>query len=150
MDFVKLLRRQFLQLAGAAVAGSALPQLASALDYPTRPVRIIVGFPAGNASDIIVRLMAQSLSERFGQQFVVENRPGAGSTIGTGVVVRAQPDGYTLLMEVMTANAINASLYTHPPNQRQGRLIDGLRVRRSLDVYSPTPWPSRYYGRRQD
>jgi tripartite-type tricarboxylate transporter receptor subunit TctC len=108
---VKLLRRQFLQLAGAAAAGSALPQLASALDYPTRPVRIIVGFPAGNASDIIVRLMAQSLSERFGQQFVVENRPGAGSTIGTGVVVRAQPDGYTLLMEVMTANAINASLY---------------------------------------
>ena len=108
---MKLLRRQFLQLAGAAVAGSALPQLASALDYPTRPVRIIVGFPAGNASDIIVRLMAQSLSERFGQQFVVENRPGAGSTIGTGVVVRAQPDGYTLLMEVMTANAINASLY---------------------------------------
>ena len=108
---MKLLRRQFLQLAGAAAAGSALPQLASALDYPTRPVRIIVGFPAGNASDIIVRLMAQSLSERFGQQFVVENRPGAGSTIGTGVVVRAQPDGYTLLMEVMTANAINASLY---------------------------------------
>ena len=76
-------------------------------------VRIVVGFPAGNASDIIVRLMAQSLSERLGQQFVVENRPGAGSTIGTEVVVRAPPDGYTLLMEVVTVNAINATFYAN-------------------------------------
>jgi tripartite-type tricarboxylate transporter receptor subunit TctC len=108
---MKLLRRQFLQFAGAAAAAPALTQLASAFDYPTRPVHIIVAFPAGNASDIVARLMAQSLSERLGQQFVVENRPGAGSTIGTAVVVRAPPDGYTLLMTVVTANAINAALY---------------------------------------
>lgn len=108
---MKLLRRQFLNLAAGAVALPAISRFAWAQAYPTRPVHMIVGFPAGNASDIIARLIAQSLSERLGQQFVVENRPGAGSTIGTGVVVRAQPDGYTLLMEVMTANAINASLY---------------------------------------
>jgi tripartite-type tricarboxylate transporter receptor subunit TctC len=76
-------------------------------------VRIIVGFPAGNASDIILRLMAQSLSERLGQQFVVENRPGAGGSIGTEVVVKAPPDGYTLLMEVVTVNAINATFYAN-------------------------------------
>jgi tripartite-type tricarboxylate transporter receptor subunit TctC len=72
---------------------------------------MIVSYPAGNASDIFARLVAQSLSERLGQPFIVENRPGAGGTIGTEVVVRAAPDGYTLLMEVMTANAINATLY---------------------------------------
>ena len=108
---MKLLRRQFLNLAAGAVALPAISRFAWTQAYPTRPVHMIVGFPAGNASDIIARLIAQSLSERLGQQFVVENRPGAGSTIGTEVVVRAQPDGYTLLMEVMTANAINASLY---------------------------------------
>src|ERR1700733_4668884 len=110
---MKFLRRQFLHLAAAAAALPAVSQLASAQTYPARPVRIIVGFPAGNASDIIVRLMAQSLSERLGQQFIVENRPGAGSTIGTEVVVKAPPDGYTLLMEVMTVNAINATFYAN-------------------------------------
>jgi tripartite-type tricarboxylate transporter receptor subunit TctC len=110
---MKLPRRQFLQLAGATIAAPALPQYALALDYPTRPVRMIVGFPAGNASDIIARLIAQWLSERLGQQFVVENRPGAGGSIGTEVVVRAAPDGYTLLMEVVTASAINATLYAN-------------------------------------
>ena len=108
---MKFPRRQFLHLAAGAAAFPGLSQLAWAQTYPVRPVRIIVGFPAGNASDIIVRLMAQSLSERLGQQFVVENRPGAGSSIATEVVVKALPDGYTLLMEVVTANAINATFY---------------------------------------
>ena len=84
---------------------------AAALDYPARPVRIVVGFPAGNASDIIARLIAQSLSERLGQQVIVENRPGASGNTGAEVVARAASDGYTLLMEVVTANAINATLY---------------------------------------
>jgi tripartite-type tricarboxylate transporter receptor subunit TctC len=75
-------------------------------------VRIVVGFPAGNASDIIARLVAQSLSQRLGQQFIVENRPGAGGSIGTEVVVRSPPDGYTLLMSVVTSNAINATYYS--------------------------------------
>ena len=107
---MKLLRRQFLQLAGAAAAAPALPQLASALDYPTRPVRWIVGFPPGGGNDIFARLIGQWLSERLGQPFVIENRPGAGSNIATGAVVRAPPDGYTLLL-ANAANAINASLY---------------------------------------
>ena len=75
-------------------------------------MRLIVGFPAGNASDIFARLIAQSLSERLGQQFVVENRPGAGGNVCTEVVVRASPDGYTLLI-VLTSNAINATLYAN-------------------------------------
>jgi len=108
---MNLPRRQFLHLAAGAAALPAASRLAWAQTYPARPVRIIVGFPAGNASDIIVRLMAQSLSERLGKPFVVENRPGAGSSIGTEVVVKAPPDGYTLLMEVVTANAINATFY---------------------------------------
>src|SRR5215469_1497544 len=104
---MKLLRRQFLALAGSA---AALPRVAFALDYPTRPVQMIVGFPAGSAPDIIARLTAQWLSEELGQQCVVENRPGAGSNIATEFVVKAQPDGYTILAEVLT-NVLNASLY---------------------------------------
>jgi tripartite-type tricarboxylate transporter receptor subunit TctC len=107
---MKLLRRQFLQLAGAAAAAPALPQLASALDYPTRPVRWIVGFPPGGGNDIFARLIGQWLSERLGQPFVIENRPGAGTNIATEAVVRATADGYTLLL-VGLPNAINASLY---------------------------------------
>jgi len=108
---VKLPRRKFLYLAAGAAALPALSWHARADTYPSRPVRLIVGFPAGNASDIVTRLMAQSLSERLGQQFIVENRPGASGNIGTEVVVRAPPDGYTLLMTVVTGNAINATLY---------------------------------------
>ena len=104
-------RRRFLHLAaGAAAALPALPRIASALDYPTRPVHLIVGFPAGNASDILARLMGQSVSERLGQQVVIENRPGAGSNVGTEIVVRAPPDGHMLLLVAPTA-AINATLY---------------------------------------
>jgi tripartite-type tricarboxylate transporter receptor subunit TctC len=83
---------------------------ASALDYPTRPVRFVVGYPAGGATDILARLIGQRLSERLGQQFVIENKPGAGNNIGTQTVVDAAPDGYTVLL-VNPANAINASLY---------------------------------------
>jgi tripartite-type tricarboxylate transporter receptor subunit TctC len=103
-------RRQFLHLAAATAALPALSTIARAQAYPTRPVRIIVGFPAGGAGDFHARLMGQWLSERLGQQFVVENRPGAGGNIGTEAVVRAPADGYTLLL-ALTPNAINATLY---------------------------------------
>jgi tripartite-type tricarboxylate transporter receptor subunit TctC len=104
---VGLTRRRVLASAGSAVA---FPHIAFAIDYPTRPVRIIVGFPPGGSADIITRLVAQALSERTGQSFVVDNRPGAGSNIGTEAVARADPDGYTLL-SVSVANAINPTLY---------------------------------------
>jgi tripartite-type tricarboxylate transporter receptor subunit TctC len=107
---MKLPRRAFLQLAGAVTSAPVLPQVASALDYPTRPARIIVGYAAAGPTDISGRLVGQWLSKRLGQQFVVENRPGAGSNIGTELVVRAPPDGYTLLL-AGTTNAINATLY---------------------------------------
>jgi tripartite-type tricarboxylate transporter receptor subunit TctC len=97
-------------MAAGAAALPALPRIACAQTYPARPVHIIVGLAAGSSPDIIARLMAQWLSERFGQQFVVENRTGAGATIATGLVVRAPPDGYTLLL-VAANNAITASLY---------------------------------------
>jgi tripartite-type tricarboxylate transporter receptor subunit TctC len=85
---------------------------ASALDYPTRPVRFVVGYPAGGATDILARIIGQRLSERLGQQFVIENKPGAGNNIGTEAVANAEPDGYTVLL-VNPANFINASLYTN-------------------------------------
>jgi tripartite-type tricarboxylate transporter receptor subunit TctC len=103
-------RRQFLRLAASAAVLSSVSRSASAQSYPSRPARIVVGFAAGGAPDTIGRLMAQWLSERLGQQFVIENRPGAGSNIGTEAVVRAPPDGYTLLM-VAPPNAVNATLY---------------------------------------
>ena len=102
-------RRQFLQLSASAAA-LAVSRFAWAQAYPSRPVRVIVGFTAGSASDIVARLMGQWLSERLGQQFLVENRPGAGGNIGTEVVVRAPADGYTLLL-VGAPNAINTTLY---------------------------------------
>ena len=103
-------RRQLLHLAAGAAALPALSGLARAQTYPSRPVRIIVGFAAGGPNDILARLTGQWLSERLGQPFVIENRPGAGSNLATEAVVRAVPDGYTLLL-VGTPNAINASLY---------------------------------------
>jgi tripartite-type tricarboxylate transporter receptor subunit TctC len=106
---IKLSRRTVVQLAaGAGLA--ALPRAAIAQPYPSRPVHIILGFPPGGSSDVIGRLMAQWLSERLGQPFVFDNRPGAGSNIGTELVARASPDGYTLLWAT-SANAINATLY---------------------------------------
>jgi tripartite-type tricarboxylate transporter receptor subunit TctC len=103
-------RRQFLHLAAGSAALSAVPHIARAQTYPTRPVRLVVGFPPGGAGDIAVRLIGQWLSERFGQPFVVENRPGAGGNIATEAVVRAPADGYTLLL-IGAWNAINATLY---------------------------------------
>jgi tripartite-type tricarboxylate transporter receptor subunit TctC len=109
-DVMKLPRRQFLQLAAGAAALPAVSRVAWAQAYPSRPVRLVVGYAPGGAGDISMRLLGQWLSERFGQQFIVENRTGAGTNIATESVVRAAADGYTLLMS-SAANAINATLY---------------------------------------
>jgi tripartite-type tricarboxylate transporter receptor subunit TctC len=107
---VKLPRRKFLHLAASAAALPVLSRNASAQTYPTRSVRLIVGFFAGGLTDILARLLAPWLSERLGQQFIVEDQPGAGTNLAAEAVVRAPPDGYTLLMATST-NAINATLY---------------------------------------
>jgi tripartite-type tricarboxylate transporter receptor subunit TctC len=107
---MKLSRRRFLSLAAGAATLPTLSPIARAQAYPTRPARILVGFAAGGAVDVTARLMGQWLSDRLGQQFIVENRTGAGSNIATEAVVRAAPDGYTLLL-VAPANAVNATLY---------------------------------------
>src|SRR5579862_4372404 len=104
-------RRRILQLAAGAAAVPALPRAAAALDYPTRPVRLIVGYTPGSAPDIAARLIGQSLSDRLGQQFVIENKPGAGTNLSTEAVVRAAPDGYTLL-EIATPNTLGNLLHS--------------------------------------
>jgi tripartite-type tricarboxylate transporter receptor subunit TctC len=111
MEIVMILeRREFLNLAASAAATYALPRIARAESYPSRPVRVVVGFPAGGPADILARLMGQWLQGRLGQPFIVENRPGAGTNIGTEVVVRAPADGYTLLW-VTSVNTTNATIY---------------------------------------
>jgi tripartite-type tricarboxylate transporter receptor subunit TctC len=107
---MELPRRQFLHLAAGAVALPAVSRIARAQAYPARPVRIIVPFPPGGATDILARLIGQRLAGRLGQPFIVENRPGAGTNIGTEVAARSQADGYTLLL-VVPPSAINATLY---------------------------------------
>src|SRR5262245_51109644 len=107
---MKLPRRKFLHLAAGAAALPAISNIALAQTYPSRPVRLIVGVTPGSAPDIVARLVGQWLSERLGQQLLVENRPGAGTNIATEVVVRAPADGYTLLL-VGAPNAINTTLY---------------------------------------
>ncbi len=107
---MRLPRRRFLHLAAGATALSAVSRNASAQSYPVRPVRIVVGYPPGGVTDIVARLIGQWLSERLGQPFVIENRSGASSNIATEAVVRASPDGYTLLL-VSAANAANVTLY---------------------------------------
>ena len=109
---MKLLRRQFLHLAAGAAALPAASRIAWALDYPTRPVHLIVGFAAGSGLDLYARLIGQWLSERLGQSFIIENRLGAGSNAATDAVVHALPDGYTLLM-ASAAVFTNASLYSN-------------------------------------
>src|SRR3954468_9399150 len=115
-----LLRRNFLKLAGALMAMPALPQLASALDYPTRPTKIVAGFAAGGGVNITARLIGQWLADHLGQPFVIENRTGAGGNVGTEAVVNAAPDGYTLLLATVptpstprsTKNSISTSFAT--------------------------------------
>jgi len=109
---MKLRRRTFLRLAAGGVALPAISRIAAADDYPSRPARIVVGYAAGGPTDIAGRLLAEWLSKRLGQQFVVEDRPGAGSNLATEIVVHAPADGYTLLL-VTQSNAINATLYNN-------------------------------------
>jgi len=111
---VKLPRRSFLHVAAGAAALPVMPRLAWSLDYPTRPVRVIVGFPAGTGPDVIARLIGQRIGDRLGQQFFIENRSGAGSSLAAQDVVAAAADGYTLLLAA-NANAVNASLYPNLP-----------------------------------
>src|SRR3954465_7067808 len=110
-----LLRRNFLKLAGALIAAPVLPRPASALDYPTRPTKIVAGFAAGGGVDITARLIGQWLADHLGQSFVVENRTGAGGNIGTEAVVKAAPDGYTLLL-APAPTAANAPPHPPPPS----------------------------------
>ena len=107
---MKLVRRKLLRLAAGAAALPTVSRIARAETYPSRPVQLIVGFAAGGSADIVARLISQWLSERLGQQFIIENRTGAGSSIGTEAVVRASPDGYTLLLAT-SANAVNTTFY---------------------------------------
>jgi tripartite-type tricarboxylate transporter receptor subunit TctC len=136
---MKLYRRQFLQIAGAALAAPFGPPLLYAQAYPVRPVRLIVGFAPGGVTDIVARLIGQWLSERLGQQFVVENRTGAATNVATEAVVRAAPDGYTLLIS-SAANAINATLY---PNLNFNFIRDtvpiaGIATTAMVMVVNPT------------
>jgi tripartite-type tricarboxylate transporter receptor subunit TctC len=111
---MKLARRQFLQLAATIAAAPALPQSASALEYPTRPLRWIVGFPPGGGADTVTRIMAQWLSERLGQSVVVENKPGASTNISIQAAVSSPPDGYTLLFIAASAT-VNVTLFDQLP-----------------------------------
>jgi tripartite-type tricarboxylate transporter receptor subunit TctC len=135
---MKLPRRQFLHLAAGAAALPATLRIASGETYPSRPVRIVVGFSPGGASDIVARLLAQQLSERLGQSFIVENRTGAGTNIATEAVVRAAPDGHTLLV-VTHANAINATLYANLPFDFIRDITPVARVGRALEVMVVNP-----------
>ena len=138
---MKLPRRRFLRLAAGAAALPAASGVAWSQAYPTRPVHIVVGLAPGGSVDIVTRLMAQWLSERLGQQFIVENRPGAGTNIATEAVVRAPPDGYTLLI-VNAANAINATLYQNLKFNviRDIALVAGMvRVANVMDVNPAVP-----------
>ena len=109
---MKFRRRGFMHLAAGAAAVPVAPRISRAQAYPSRPVRIVVGFPAGGATDIQGRLMGEWLTERLGQQFIVENKPGASGNIGTDTVAKAPADGYTLL-QIVTPHAINAALYSN-------------------------------------
>jgi tripartite-type tricarboxylate transporter receptor subunit TctC len=129
-------RRQFFHLAAGAAALPAVSRTASAEAYPSRPVRIIVGAPAGLAPDIVARLTAQWLSERLNQQFVVDNRPGAGTNIAAEAVIRSASDGYTLFLAT-PANAINAALYPSLNFMRDTAPIAGICLGPYVMVVNP-------------
>jgi tripartite-type tricarboxylate transporter receptor subunit TctC len=136
---MKLPRRQFLHLAAGAAALSMFPRIARTQAYPTRPIRLIVPQAPGSGSDIIARLMGQWLSERLGQSFVIENRPGAGGNVGAEAVVRAPPDGYTLLL-VNAGNAINAALYDNLNFNFLRDIAPIAGILRTPFVMEVTPW----------
>jgi tripartite-type tricarboxylate transporter receptor subunit TctC len=140
MTNVKCPRRQFLRLSAGAVALPMVSRVAQAQAYPTRPVRIVVGFAPGGTTDIVARLIAQWLSERLGQQFIVENRPGANASIATESVTRAAPDGYTLLMCV-PEHALNPSLFKLNYDFRRDMTMIGSLVRSPLvlEVHPTVP-----------
>ena len=153
---MKLPRRNLLYLAASAAALPAVSRIAWAQNYPTRPVRIIVGFPAGGPTDIVARVMAQWLSERLGQQFVVENRAGAASNIGTEAALRAPPDGYTLLqvtssmrsmrrfMKISASISSTISRPSEPSSASPSSWRSTPRCRRGQSPSSsPTPRPIR-------
>jgi len=135
---MKLLRRTFLQLAAGAVAPLSMVRIAGAQTYPTRPVQLLVGFAAGGPLDTSARLIAQWLSERLGQQFIVVNQPGAGSNLAAETVVRAPPDGYTLL-EVSASNAWNATLYDNLKFNFVRDIVPVAGVRRAGGVMEVHP-----------
>ena len=139
-------RRQFLHLAAGAAALPAVSRIARAQAYPSRPVRMIVPFASAGASDIVARVMGQWLSERLGQQFVIENRPGAGGNLGTEAVVRAPPDGYTLLMVWSTKcdqrDALRQAQFQFHPRHRAGRWSNPLS---ECDERQPRPFRPRRF-----
>lgn len=136
-------RRRFLHLAAGAAALPAFSRSAWSQAYPARPVNLVVTFPAGSAPDIIARLAAQQMAERLGQQFVIENKPGAGGNIATEYVVRAAPDGYTLLMPVST-NAVNIALYRNLSFdfQRDIAPIAGI-AKTAFVIITPSSFPAK-------
>lgn len=131
-------RRQFLELSASAAALSAASPVAFADSYPSRPVRVVVGFPPGAATDIVGRLVAQSLGERLGQQFFVDNRPGAGSNLAADIVAKSAPDGYTLLAMTVT-NAVNETLYKNLTFDFTRDLAPIARTIRSANVLVVNP-----------
>jgi tripartite-type tricarboxylate transporter receptor subunit TctC len=135
---MRLPRRQFVHLVAAAALIPVLPRTAMAVNYPTRPIRIIVGFPPGTSPDIIARLLGDWLSERLGQQFVIDNRSGAASNIATEFVAASAPDGYTLFIPVST-NAINATLYKNQNFDFVRDLAPVASIGRATFVLAVTP-----------
>jgi len=135
---MKLPRRAFLRLAAATAVLPAVSRVAWAQSYPARPVRIVVGYSAGGTADIFARLMGQWLSQRLGQPFIIENRPGAGGNIGTEAVVRAPADGYTLL-QITASNAWNASLYDNLTFNFVGDIAPVASIVRGLGVMEVNP-----------
>jgi tripartite-type tricarboxylate transporter receptor subunit TctC len=136
---MSLRRRQFLRLAGAATAAAACPRIAAAETYPARPVHMIVGQASGSSSDITARLIGQWLTEHLGQQFIVEDRPGAGGNIATEAVIHAAADGYTMLL-VNAQNTINAALYDKTDFMRDIAPVGGIfRVPLVMEVNEAFP-----------